>query len=88
MPLGQTEKTTYLSEQLLSLQQNKHVFHLQIVNNNKAATDRGSLVVADAKILLDEKTVPIHIGLDGNFPQSLPIILLQRDFLPDLISTH
>lgn len=85
MPLGQTEKTAYLSEQLLSLQRNKHVFDLQFVNNNKAATDRGSLVVADAKILLDEKTVPIHIGLDGNFPQSLPIILLQRDFLPEHI---
>ena len=82
MLIGQTEKIAYFTEQLLSLQQNKHVFDLQIVNNNKAATERGSLVVADAKFFLDEKTVPIHIGLNGNFPQSLPIILLQSDFLP------
>jgi len=81
---GQTEKIAYLTEQLHALQRNKHVFDLKIANN-KAATDRGSLVIADAKFLLDGKTVPIYIGLDGNFPQSLPIILLQKDFLPERI---
>ena len=82
MLIEQAEKIAYLTQHLHVLQRNKHVIDLQIVNNNKAATERGSLVVADAKILLAGKTVPIHIGLDGNFPQSLPIILLQSDFLP------
>ena len=85
MLIEQTEKIAYLTQHLHVLQRNKHVIDLQIANDNKAATERGSLVVADAKIHLDEKIVPIHIGLDGNFPQSLPIILLQSDFLPKRI---
>lgn len=82
MPVGRSEKIAYLVEQLQSLQTNNHVFDLQIANNNKAAIDRGSLVVADAKIFLNGKTVQIHIGLDENFPHSLPIVLIESGSMP------
>lgn len=83
--MERSEKIAYLTEQLQSLQTNGHVFELQMVDNNKAATDRGSLVVADAKFLLNGKIVQIHIGLDENFPQTLPIILLEKESLSENI---
>jgi len=84
MIVEQSEKIAYLTEQLQSLQANKSIFDLEITNN-KAAINRGSLVVASAKIFLNEKKVQIHIGLNNDFPQTLPIIVLEKEFLPENI---
>lgn len=76
------EKKKYLEELLLCLQSNKSILEMQITNDNKAAIERGSLVVADAKIVLNREIVPIHIGLDKNFPHSLPVILIESGSMP------
>lgn len=76
------EKKKFLEELLLRLQSNKSILELRITNNNKAAIERGSLVVADAKIVLNSGIVPIHIGLDKNFPHSLPVILIESGSMP------
>lgn len=72
------ERKKYLEKQLLCLQANGHVVDLQINKTpNKAAVERGSLVVADASIIMNGSILQIHVGLDEYFPQSLPIILLK-----------
>lgn len=84
MLLEPSEKVAYLTKQLLSLQVNKSVFDLEI-SNNEVAINRGSLVVASAKIHLNEKKVQIHIGLNWDFPHTLPIIVLEKELLPEYI---
>lgn len=72
-----SERKKYLEEQLLSLRSNDLILELQIADDNKVAAERGCLVIAGAKIVLNGDVVQIHIGLDKNFPHSLPIILLE-----------
>lgn len=76
MQVANSERTKYLEEQLLCLQASGHVLEIRIANDNKAALERGSLVVADAKVYLNGAVVQLHIGLDRNFPNSLPIIMI------------
>lgn len=73
-----------LEKQLLSLQSNSHILDLQLTNN-KAALERGSLVVATAKVSLGDRFIQIHIGLDPNFPNSLPIVLLDPKSISNCI---
>jgi molybdopterin/thiamine biosynthesis adenylyltransferase len=75
------ENKKHLEEQLVYLQSNEHLLDFQITSN-KAALERGSLVVADAKVVLEGNLVHIHIGLDGNFPHSLPIVLIEPGSMP------
>jgi molybdopterin-synthase adenylyltransferase len=73
----ENEQKKYLEEQLLLLRTNRCITDLSIVNTvNEIAVKRGCVVTAEAKIAINEQTVSIHIGLNKNFPQSLPIILL------------
>lgn len=83
--LDDNERKRYLEDQLLRLQSNGHAMEVKINNDNKAALERGSLVVADAKIYLNGGVVQIHIGLDGNFPNSLPVVIIEPGSVPGYI---
>jgi molybdopterin/thiamine biosynthesis adenylyltransferase len=74
----------FLEKQLLSLQSNSRIVDLQL-SDNKVALERGSLVVATAKISLGDSLVQIHVGLDQNFPNSLPIVILDPKSISNYI---
>ncbi len=77
MRVSDGESKKYLETQLLSLQTDDKVSDLKITNNT-AAMERGSVVVASGKLDLNGTGIDVHIGLDSNFPNSLPIILVEK----------
>lgn len=79
------ERKKYLETQLLSLQTDETVSDLQITDNNTTAVKRGSVVVAHARLALKGMEVGIHIGLDRDFPNSLPIIMVEQGDIPGYI---
>jgi molybdopterin-synthase adenylyltransferase len=77
MQSTENEQKKYLEEQLLLLRANPCITDLSIEHSpSEIAVKRGCIATAEAKIAINGQIVRIQIGLDENFPGSLPIILL------------